>query len=391
MRLLVMWVSGNLCPGYHNLYESSNTMGPLPGLLLSIIVCAIVSILYFAGVLSQGSWLLLNELEDPELKVLASKLPSTILHSRADSTTRKYLGAFRRWKVWATSYSLASVPAKPHEVALYLQHLAEESGSKSAVEEACHALAWVHSTAGLASPSSHPFVKATLEGLQRSLAKPVVKKEPITLEMLEAMVDDANKSGSLSDLRLVTACLLGFAGFLRFDEMINLRPCDFTFSREMLKIQIVRSKTDQLRQGNEVLVARTNNSTCPVAMLERYMQCTSMYLDDQRPLFRPIQSTKKGESLRDAGRISYSCLRDLFRKKLADLGFPPNEFGLHSLRAGGATAAANAKVPDRMFKRHGRWKSENAKDGYVKDDVESRLEVSKSLGLYLGTTNSLLW
>ena len=346
MRLLVVWVSGNLCPGCYNLYESSNTMGPLPGLLLSIIVCSIVSILYFAGVLSQGSWLLLNELEDPELKVLASKLPSTILHSRADSTTRKYLGAFRRWKVWATSHSLASVPAKPHEVALYLQHLAEESGSKSAVEEACHALAWVHSTAGLASPSSHPFVKATLEGLQRSLAKPVVKKEPITLEMLEAMVDDANKSGSLSDLRLVTACLLGFAGFLRFDEMINLRPCDFTFSRA---------------------------------------------LDDQRPLFRPIQSTKKGESLRDAGRISYSCLRDLFRKKLADLGFPPNEFGLHSLRAGGATAAANAKVPDRMFKRHGRWKSENAKDGYVKDDVESRLEVSKSLGLYLGTTNSLLW
>ena len=84
-------------------------------------------------------------------------------------------------------------------------------------------------------------------------------------------------------------------------------------------------------------------------------------------------------------------MRDLFRKKLADLGFPPNEFGLHSLRAGGATAAANAKVPDRMFKRHGRWKSENAKDGYVKDDVEGRLEVSKSLGLYLGTTNSLLW
>ena len=335
--------------------------------------------------------MLLNELEDPELKELASKLPTTILHSRANSTTRKYLGAFRRWKVWATSHKLVPIPARPHEVALYLQHLADESGSKSAVEEICHALAWVHSTAGLASPSSHPFVKATLEGLQRSLAKPVVKKEPITLEMLEAMVSDAKNSGSLSDLRLVTACLLSFAGFLRFDELINLRPCDFTFNQDMLKIQIVRSKTDQLRQGNEVLLARTNNCTCPVAMLERYMQRTGMSLDDQRSLFRPIQSTKKGEHLRDAGKISYSCLRDLFRKKLADLGFPPDEFGLHSLRAGGATAAANAKVPDRMFKRHGRWKSENAKDGYVKDDVKSRLEVSKSLGLYLDTLYSLLW
>ena len=208
--------------------------------------------------------------------------------------------------------------------------------------------------------------------------------------MLEAMVDDANESGSLSDLRLVTACLLSFAGFLRFDELINLRPCDFTFSQPMFSIRIVRSKTDQLRHGDEVLVARTNNRTCPVAMLERYMHCTSMSQVDQRYLFRPIQSTRKGECLRDAGRISYSCLRDLFRKKLADLGFSPNEFGLHSLRAGGATAAANAKVPDGVFKRHGRWKFENAKDGYVKDEWKSGLEVSQKLGLYLSLANSLL-
>ena len=208
--------------------------------------------------------------------------------------------------------------------------------------------------------------------------------------MLEAMVDDANESSSLSNLRLVTACLFSFKGFIRFDELINLRPCDFTFSHPMFSIRIVHSKTDQLRHGDEVLVARINNRTCPVAMLERYMHRRSMSQDVQRYLFRPIQSTRKGECLRDAGRISYSCLRDLFRKKLADLGFSPNEFGLHSLHAGGATVASNTKVPDRMFKRHGRWKPENAKDGYVKDDAKSRLEVSQKLGLYLSLANSLL-
>ena len=156
--------------------------------------------------------------------------------------------------------------------------MAEEIRSKSAVEEACHSLAWVYSTAGLSSPSLHPFVKATLEGLQSSLAKPVMKKEPITLEMLEAMVDDANESGSLSNQRLVTACLLSFAGFLRYDELINKRP----FSQLMLSIRVVRSKANQLRHGDEVLVARTNNRTCPVAMLECYMHRTSMSQDDQR-------------------------------------------------------------------------------------------------------------
>ena len=265
----------------------------------------------------------------------------------------KYL---QRWKTWACSKGIEAVPAKPHLFALYLQHLSKESNSKASVEEACNAVSWVHTSAGLSSPSCDPFVKATLEGLQRSLAKPTVKKEPVTVDMLKAIVKDADKSGPLTDLRLATACLLAFSGFLRFNELICLRPCDFEISREMMKIKILKCKTDQLRQGDELLIARTGNRTCPVAMLERYMHRTAMAPDDQRFLFRPIQRTKHGKSLR--GKISYTCLRDLFKKKIADLGLPPSNFGLHSFRAGGATAAANAKVPDRLFKRHGCWKSE---------------------------------
>ena len=43
--------------------------------------------------------------------------------------------------------------------------------------------------------------------------------------------------------------------------------------------------------------------------------------------------------------------------------------------------AANNGIKDRMFKRHGRWTSETAKDGYVKDNVNELLSVSLSLGL----------
>ena len=221
-----------------------------------------------------------------------------------------------------------------------------------------------HTTAGLTPITAHLFVKATLEGLQQTLAKPIVKKEPVTTEMLEAIVQDARSSGCSSDLRLATACLMGFAGFLRSDELINLRPCDITIDAEMMSMKIVRSKTDQLRQGDSVVVARTGMSTCPVAMLEQYLLRTSTATDDKKFLFWPIQSTKNGEVLRNAGKISYSCLLELFEKKLKSLGFPSDSFALHSLRAGGATAAANAGVPDRLFKRHGRWRSENAtKDG----------------------------
>ena len=55
--------------------------------------------------------------------------------------------------------------------------------------------------------------------------------------------------------------------------------------------------------------------------------------------------------------------------------------GTHSLGSGGDTAAATAGIPDRLFKRHGRWSSDSAKDGYVKDSLSTCLSVSKALGI----------
>jgi len=250
--------------------------------------------IYSVGMLARGSWRLLNKLEDSELKGLASRLPNTILHSRADSTVKKYLCAFKRWKAWAVYHHLIPIPANPYEFVLYLQYLGEEFRSKSAAEEACNAISWVHATSGLAN---HPLVKTTLSGLQRILAKPVMKKEPMAVEMIEAIVLDAEKTGLLSDMQLATACVLGYAGFLRFSELVELTPANFTISNEMMTIRIAHSKTDQLRQGDEVAIARTKSRICPVSMLERYLLRVGMTTGDSRPLFRAIQKTKHGEKL----------------------------------------------------------------------------------------------
>lgn len=79
--------------------------------------------------------------------------------------------------------------------------------------------------------------------------------------------------------------------------------------------------------------------------------------------------------------ISYTTLREMFLQALEPSVENVSDFCLHSLRAGGASAAANAGIPDRLFKRHGRWLSENAKDGYIADSFDNRLKVSQSLGL----------
>ena len=73
--------------------------------------------------------------------------------------------------------------------------------------------------------------------------------------------------------------------------------------------------------------------------------------------------------------LNYSCIRDYLQGLVADI----SPFDTHSLRAGGASAAANAGVPDGLFQRHGRWKSIST-DGYVGESLISRLPVSKKLG-----------
>ena len=58
-------------------------------------------------------------------------------------------------------------------------------------------------------------------------------------------------------------------------------------------------------------------------------------------------------------------IRELVKEKLDELGFQAVEFGLHSIRAGGTTAAAGVLIE--YLKD---MKLENAKDGYVEYSLE---------------------
>ena len=115
--------------------------------------------------------------------------------------------------------------------------------------------------------------------------------------------------------------------------------------------------------------------------LERYSSLGGIDHRSSKCLFRVIIHTKNGGRLRYDGSLSYTRVREILLDKLESLGYDTAKFGTQSFRAGGATLVANQGVPDRMFKRHRRWSSESAKDGYIKDSLEARLDVSRKLNL----------
>jgi hypothetical protein len=103
--------------------------------------------------------------------------------------------------------------------------------------------------------------------------------------------------------------------------------------------------------------------------------------DESEFICRPgIKSTNGYKLSKSNKSLSYTRARETIITKLKEVA-DVSGIGLHSFRAGGATLAASSNVTDRCWKRHGRWASDSSKDRYVKESVEHKLGVTKSLGL----------
>ena len=66
----------------------------------------------------------------------------------------------------------------------------------------------------------------------------------------------------------------------------------------------------------------------------------------------------------------------MIHSALSEFGLDVANFGMHRFRSGGATAAAQNDMPNRLFRIHGRWKSDKAKNGYAFENLQKRLSVS---------------
>ena len=336
-----------------------------------------------SDIFHSGFWAFRDGPLDDSLEGLKDRLKTTVLSSKANGTVMVYNRAFRRWKQFSNDkLNGKAFPASPFHVALYLQHLIEETHSPSAVDSAFYGLKWAHDVAGIPSPTDDPIVETVRTASKRVLGTSVLsRKEPISATLIHDIINKSDL-GNPVELRNVTMYVLSFAGFFRFDDVSRIRRSDISFREGFMVVKVLKSKNDQLRKGDEVVISQLSSSACPVELLKRYLAMFKIPPDSKDFIFKPISKGKGFCKLVAPDKpISYSTIRGAFCRDLLSLGVEPSKFGLHSLRSGGATMAANNGVNDRVFQRHGRWKSVQAKDTYVDDNLEQRLEVSRFLGL----------
>ena len=239
------------------------------------------------------------------------------------------------------------LPANPIHVAVYLQHVLESTQSCSSVDSALYAIKWAHEIAGMASPRDNQVVSRVREAAKRILgAGKANRKEPISTDVLKDIVDSVDLSNIL---HFGNVCLyvLAYAGFFRSEEVLDIRMNHIYFQEGCMIIKVEKRNTDQLRQGDQVVIAQSGGSVCPVFLLKTDPHSNEF-------IFRQLVKTKSSHKLTQKNKpISYTTFRDQLAKSLQNVVPDPSAYGTHSFRSGGASRAANSGVSDRLFQRHG--------------------------------------
>ena len=334
--------------------------------------------------LTRGVWSRLG-LENGKMEPLIADAKELVLTGREASTRRKYLSYFKTFLKWADD-NLTGVkfPVSGDVFGLFLTDVSRRVNTLSTFYAHVYGVKYAHDICGYDNPALHPFPKLIIEGAKRKLSKPSESKNAISPAIMNEICRSFGKiNTSIKDLRFATMALLAYAGFLRFSELSHIRRENLKFHDGYFSLFIPRSKTDVYNKGNEILISETGNASCPMRFLLRYLTSIEMRHDGTRGfIFRNLNPSDNSSLTANVDLpISYTRAREELLSYLGKICQSPKQYGWHSFRHGGATQAANAKVPDRLLKKHGRWASDSAKNGYVHEDLVSRLSVTSGLGI----------
>ena len=289
-----------------------------------------------------GIWNKTESIKDPELRERAQYLPHVIKSAWADGTNEKYARGWNLWRSWCAKHPESTPrPADPFYLALYMNDLVLTEAKKGNLEAVWYGVRWGHITCGFATPTDHPFAKTAFEGAKRLAARNGSKnrKEPLDTEMLTDLVERFGQSSNIMHLRALVICLVGFAGFLRISELMQVQIKNIRLQQDFMTFFIESSKTDQHRDGETIYISRTRSKKCPVALTERYIKMTKLIENPENYLICRLRKSKKGHNADGSKPLSYTRIRETFCETIeAVVGKDAKQYCLHSLRSGGGQA-----------------------------------------------------
>ena len=161
-----------------------------------------------------------------------------------------------------------------------------------------------------------------------------------------------------------------------------LKRDDIDIQDAYMRLFLEQSKADIYRSGHWIYISKLNSVLCPVKIIQKCIQKAKILKGRSEYLFRGEDKKNSGCPLRSINKpITYTSVREDALRVLKKLGLSSENYGLHSMHAGGCTVAIHLGVKERFIEKHGRWKSDRGKDAYTHPTLNDLLLVSQNLGL----------
>lgn len=250
---------------------------------------------------------------------------------KAPATLRAYQSDFALFRQWCEQYNLATEPATPQTIILFLATQARAGLSIFTLERRLSAIRYVHQLKDLPSPTDHHMVRGELAGIRRTHGSKSrqVKNPLMDYELIQMLALCGNDLIGVRDRAILA---LGFAGAFRRSELAALEIQDLHFDRKgHLICYITRSKTDQAGEGFEKPIYNGERIQ-PVTYLRDWL--TQSGLEDG-PVFRRIDW---GGAALPAG-LSGQWIARIVQRYSAAMGIDHKLIAAHSLRSGFITSA----------------------------------------------------
>jgi len=260
--------------------------------------------------------------------------------SRAANTRRAYRADWADFTTWCQAHGRTALPAVPETVVLYLSDRANTLKTAT-LQRRLTAISQAHKAADLDPPTTDRAVRRVMTGIRRAKGTAQEGKAPAVTREMKAMV--ATLPSTLRGRRDRALLLLGFAGAFRRSELVDLDVSDVTATDDGLVVRLRRSKTDQEGAGRTVGIPYGSRpDTCPVRAVRAWLTMASVV---EGPLFRGVDP--HGNLGRR--RLSDKTVARVVKNAAEAAGLDPARYAGHSLRAGLATAAAQAGVAERVI------------------------------------------
>ena len=299
---------------------------------------------------------------------------SSIIRGKAVNTLRAYKTGFSKWKIFAESNNLIVFPVNKIEFTLFLINWVEDGGSWPSLRNAiCSVKFYMDFFSFEFNIPSQSHIE---QYLRKNARKVNNKKRPLLKSEIDKIYYTCKDDISVQNYRNLCILLFGFFGFLRFDDLSQIRLKDVTVIGNVISIVLYDAKNDYNKEGQNV---RIKCSEGWLVIFKTYLKISGMvnYMCNDDYFLFPAM---KDGALCSKKKIGYKEVRSCILNLCSRSGVDAKNIGSHSLRIGGCTEATRRGIPDHILDIHGRWAlNSRARSGYQRLIEEDFCWVSEVL------------